>query len=224
VDLPAQEVTRAFGIRTFTPSPMLMAPEETTSSSGTITKGITAIIAVVVLAIATQSLWNRSSAPAGVRKTATLVSPLVTGKTGMMAGKSCTLTKQTTVEISRVRSKYDWLEYALDDGELLVGGMNVGANEWFLFQLEKTELSPQQAAALHAGSQITIGGKTLRVEDVFQYRTPTRTGFGLLARSGSDRAIVRWTENRVDVYLGIPVAEKEVLGAFGSRLPGNSTR
>jgi hypothetical protein len=215
VDVPAEEVTKAFGTQTFSSGPAFRATEEepSSSSSGTMSKIMVGVV-VAVIALAGQTWWKKSQQPAGTKKSATLVVSLPAGRTGSVGGKLCTLTGQTKVEIWRVGSKYDWMEYALDDGSLLVGGMNVGANEWFLFHAEPMDLTPQQAATLRAGSQVTIAGKTLRVEDLFQYRTPTQAGFGVLARNGNDRAIVRWTENAVEVYLGAPVAEKEVLAAF----------
>jgi hypothetical protein len=215
IDVPAQDVTRAFGIQAVPVAPVLRAGETETTSFGGMTKFIVIGI-VAVIGFSMYQSWRKPRMPAGIRKSATLVAPLTTGRTGSVGGKLCTLTGQATVEVCRVGAKYDWMEYALDDGSLLVGGMNVGANEWFVFEsaLPDGELTPQLAATLGAGKTIALGGKTFRVEDLFQYRTATASGFGLLARVGNDRAIVRWTENGVTAYVGRPIPETEVLAAF----------
>ena len=234
VDVPAQEVRRAFGLPDLAPATAVRSAyaarsDEEPSASGWISKvAVAALIAIIGYGAYTK--WNRSRLQEAPRQSLTRVTLLPTGMTGSLAGKLYTVGGQATVQVFRPASRYNWLEYHLQDDAgkpaLLIGGLNVGANEWFLFQPVPADglPSPRQAAALRVGDAVNFGGRAWRVLDLFQCRVVNREGqapvvgeFGFLARMADDRALVRWSENAIGYFIGRQVPEKEVLAAFVPR-------
>jgi hypothetical protein len=88
------------------------------------------------------------------------------------------------------------------------------ASHWHLLQPAKppTPLTPMEAAALRPGSLLMLNSVGLTVRDLFQ--SPTIGKFGLLAQSDKEWAVVRWTADNIEFYLGKLLTEKEVLASF----------
>jgi len=224
VDVPVDDVASGFNLPTEKLTGGGLALNETESSTGTSWPILPKLIAVgvaVLISVATYSASRKPRLTGGApKKPQTRTSPLATGASGTLATKHTTIAEHAVVEIASVGALYDWHEYHLrgDAGEsaLLICGLTGDAAQWHLFRPARPfgALTPPQAAALRAGETLMVGERTLKIQTLFQARSPGGVMFGFLARAGNDWGVVRWTQNAIEFYLGSPLPEKEVLAAF----------
>jgi hypothetical protein len=236
MDVPREDVQRAFSLPNVMPMPSSGAfyessQDATPASSGLIGKIAMAII-IAVIGFVTYWNWQTNRLTSAPRKIITRTQPLTIGAAGSLVGTRYKVQGEAIVDIHRPGSYHNWDEYylqdAADEPAALIGGLNVGTNEWFLFRPVSAEglPSPRQAAALRVGDTVNLAGKTLRVLDLLLCRVVIREGqvptvyeFGFLASSGNDRCLARWSEDGIQYYRGHRVDTKEVLAAFAIRRP-----
>jgi hypothetical protein len=195
------------------------APSGPSTNTRILPKLIPVIIAAVVAVIAVSGFITsrKSRASAVPRKQRTPPALLSTGATGALDGRVYLVSIHSVVGIARTGSRYDWHEYALSGGSRLINNLTGDATQWHLLHPAKpsTPLTPVAAAALRAGGALTIGDSTLTVHDLFQ--APAEGKFGLLAQSGNQWAMLRWTADTVECVLGRALSGNEVLDAFRPR-------
>ena len=191
ITLDAGEATKAFNLPApprlahgLAASQSLPADDDGTSSSG----GILKMIVVLVVAVASYFSFQ----PSRSRSLRPLVKPpppaaiLPTGATGVLGGQRFTVTGCSIVEIARVGSRYDQVEYELADSEggraLLVCGFNNKSSEWHLFRpvSPAVPLTPGEAASKCAGNGVTLDGHEKKVQHLFRSRwlNPSGTSKG----------------------------------------------
>lgn len=212
MDLPPDEVARGFGLQ-----PVLRPPvdEEPESSSMGMLMPVIVFVVVTVMAFGFLKWWF-SRVPALPPKLPSRVASLSVGATGTLAGTVFAVTGRATMAIGRTGSRYDWHEYYLQDAAgdraLLVGGLDLGSNEWHLLRPVSITLLPRQAATLRYGDRVQLEGLDLQIVDLFK----TSLQFGFLARSTNETAIVRWNEEMTEAFVGTRVPAGEVQAAFAA--------
>jgi hypothetical protein len=203
IDVSVDDVASGFNlpVEKLTGGGLALADTETEAKPSVIPKLIPVIIIGVVALIAFTSYFKteRRRLSAAPRKQQTPPSRF----------PGCSV-----IEIARTGSRYDWHEYPRGDGALLINGLTGDFSQWHLFRPAQpaAPLTPVAAAALRAGNLLILDSVSLTVRDLFQ--APTTGKFGLLAQSDKEWAVVRWTADNVEYYLGRALTEKEVLAAF----------
>ncbi len=222
MNISAADIANAFGIGTAAPANAGMALTESdqpaSSSSGTIVKVISVAVSLLIGLASYSHFRSPRSRSAAPKKPKTRVSPLNTGAAGNLGAKYVTVAGHTVVEIAKTGAIYDWHEYRFrDDDALLICGLNGYDTQWHLLRPVQpvAPLTPAQAAALRIDDTLTLDERTLKVQALFQSRAAGTVMFGFIASAGNDWALVRWTQNEIEFYLGAALPEPEVLAAFG---------
>ncbi len=197
---------------------------------------------VVVGALVSTILGSKSRSP-GRRPAQTAVRPLppppvlAAGARGTLGGAAYTLAGKGTVEVTRVSGKQERTEYRLDgeNGEaaLLVHALAGVGRQWHLLRRVAPAQAPLgsgfEAAAIKRGGLVRLGDKPLNVTDIFRLQTkanegdapgegawwPARVRYGFTASATGLWLLARWDEQEIAFFAGSPVAETEVLAAFG---------
>jgi hypothetical protein len=157
---------------------------------------------------------------------------LAANASGNLAGQTYTVTGYDQVEIGRTRGRQQGREYLLassnQESARLLQGVAGGTREWHLLRREDPppDLSPYRAAALRRGGAVTLGGKTVRVTELFltELRGRQRQGaaepatrelyYGFLVNTGPEIWLARWNEHELTVHRGTRLEEAAVRAAF----------
>jgi hypothetical protein len=162
---------------------------------------------------------------------------LAAGARGTLGGAAFTLAGKGAVEVTRVSGKQERTEYRLDgeNGEaaLLVHGLAGAGRQWHLLRrvapAEVPLASGFEGAAIKRGGLVRLGDRPLNVTDIFRLQTkasegdaagegawwPARVRYGFTASATGLWLLARWDEQEIAFFAGSPVAEAEVLAAFG---------
>jgi len=205
------------------------------SSPGTAGKAIVAVAMSAFMAFFIFGIWKAgepaTNAPPPVRTAPAL--RLNPGSRGVLAGTTYTITNHALVEVADVAGKFQRHEYPLvgpdGPGTLLVQGLGAGAHEWHLL----TPVDPPQsfnalvAATRKPGQMLAVAGHTYTVSGLFLSRTMEQDGtpdamaapdlirYGFVAQSNGNLLVARWTQFGLQLHLGVPLTEAEVLAALG---------
>jgi hypothetical protein len=150
-----------------------------------------------------------------------------------LAGTNYAIASHALVEVADVVGKFQRHEYPLvgpdGPGALLVQGLGAGAHEWHLL----TPVDPPQgltalvAATRKPGQLLAVAGRTFTVSGLFVSRTIEQDGavdpmaapdlirYGFVAQSSGNLLVARWTQFGLQLHLGVPLTEAEVLAALG---------
>jgi hypothetical protein len=196
------------------------------------------IIGGAVVLVAMISLVNLRSCNSSTRRREPLaVQPapkmqLSDGAAGSLLGRTYTIRSHALVEVSRVGARFERHEYELvtesGDEALLVDRLD-GKRGWHLLQRwpSPPSLSPESAAGLRLGEAISLDGRALPVQGMFQTRTlsctalqgfastPGTVAYGLVAQSADEVLVARWVEREIQCFSARELKESTVLTAFG---------
>ena len=218
LDVPADEVASAFGLSPERPTnigglPLAETGTRQETKSGIVPKAIL-VASIALVGLVAFAGFSAAKKPGTAAKQQTPPARLAGNASGTLHGQLCVVTGHAVAGIARVGSRYDWHEYALSDGALLINNLTGDASQWHLLRPAQPAepLTPVAAAALRSGSALKLDGITLTVRDLFQM--PVAGKYGLLAQSGNEWAVVRWTADNIEFYCGPALAEKEVLASF----------
>ncbi|MBM3858811.1 MAG: DUF4178 domain-containing protein [Verrucomicrobia bacterium] len=219
IDVTVDDVASGFGlpVEGLTGGGLALESAETGRTTGSswpvLPKVILVFVAgLIAFAAYTASKERRFGAVPVKQKTPPV--RLVVRASGALGGQFYTVTGHAVIEIARVGSRYDWHEYTLDNKLLLINNLTGNASHWHLLRPAQpaASLTPTAAAALRANDPLSLDGATLTVRDLFQ--APGAGMFGLLAQSGNEWAVVRWTARDIECYRGASLPEKDVVAAF----------
>ena len=245
LDMPADGVAAAFGFTppSAPGTVKLLHPEAhpfdaPAQRSGSLVTKIVLVVLGVVGLFSARSCLSGLNVKEVVRPTAARrVAPpalLVSGQRGTLAQTTFTVTGQAVMEIGRASGRHERREYTLaveDNGPaLLINALSGGAKEWHLFRpvAAPAGLTPYDAAALRKGAPFALPDRTLPLSDLYLSRTVSQDGtsegalpgnveYGFVAGVGTTQglALARWNEREIHAWLGQPLAEAEILRAFG---------
>jgi hypothetical protein len=180
------------------------------------TKLIPVVIGGIILFVLLAGIFSpkKTKTPASPPKPKTPPARLAANASGTLNGQHRSVTGHTVAEIARVGARYNCHEYTLSDGALLINGLTGDPSQWHLLNPARPvePLTPVTAATLRSGNKLKLNKSALIVRDIFQM--PATGKYGLLAQSGDDWAVVRWTADNIESYLGRALNEKDVLAAF----------
>jgi len=220
IDVSVDDVASGFNLPVEKLTGGGLALAETGSDAETSPSIVPKLIPVIILGVVGLIMFTSYSSSRKPRlvpvpqKQQTPPARLSAGASGTLNGQVCSVTGHAVVAIARVGSRYDWHEYTLSDGALLINNLTGNASQWHLLKPARPPmpLTPKEVAALRAGSLLMLDSVGLTVRDLFQ--TSGGGKFGLLAQSDKEWAVVRWTADNVEFYLGRALTEKEVLASF----------
>jgi len=220
IDVPMEEVAAAFRLPAEKLAGSGLVAEQPLKPASTSLRNVLPLVSLGILVVVawvaflSYSKPECASAPFAPKRVKTLPARLSANASGTLHGRLLAVRSHAVVEVARVGLRYPCHEYTLSDGSLLIHGLNGQPSDWHLLRPAAlpASLTPTQAAALRAGDRLTLDGVEWTVRDLFQL--PGAGKFGLLAQSDKQWAVLRWTPESLEGYLGGALTEKEVLEAF----------
>ena len=246
LDASAESVADAFNIpRDAAPgtASYLAAASRNVGSSGGRSGG--GIVKIVMALVSVVSLFSAYSCFSGNRPSLLASKPrpkIAAPALQLAAGAQTTLAQQRyvvdshqLVEIARVAGRHDRREYQLRDDAsqpaLLVNALSGGSKEWHLFRpaAVPAELTPYEAATKRKGAAVSVGGRSMRIIDLFQAKSLATEGagnnqlrsaavqYGFVANDAGNWLIARWTENQIQFLHGTAIPDAQITAALGQR-------
>lgn len=233
-DLSVDTVNSAFNLRSAAASSYrgFLPGQRAGSPSSGLSWLVLGLLALVIAVIGYASCFSKRPAP-GPRRTSAPAAMLSIGSSGTLDGRRFRVQSQAMVEVARVGTLCEQLEYELtdpngDERALLVGGFTPGKNDWCLWTpipLQKPP-SPAQAAKVQTGQRVQLEEEGVVVSELFQvtvqrveppattHPAPGDVLYGFAAQSGSTPFMARWNDQGITCFRGKKLSAAEVKSAF----------
>jgi hypothetical protein len=226
--ITAMSVAHAFNISPSTLSELRLSGVTNYSHSSFPAGAIFGLIGFIILLLILLPSISSSPRPPAVVHVAAPSAALTVGSSGNLEGKSYAIVSDALVEVREMGTIFQRHEFHLRDqdgnGALLIHGWKPGANDWYLFTLlEPSEpMTPQQAAAVQLGNNVTIGNMTNIANELFSFTTlnvktsdilQSKTGevfYAFSGQSGPLLSLVRWNDSVITYYSGSALLEDPV--------------
>lgn len=233
--VPHRAVARAFNLgRTSAIAPFVSAPKTFWSDRFMQITAVVVVLAIGVLGWLGYKYFSENRAASSNKLQVAAPSRLALGQRVSLAGKTYSMGAHALIHVGQPGQRFERHEYALidtfDDGGLLVNGLDGNLQHWHLLKIipAPPDLTPVSAAKFKSTQQVQVGGRLVRVAQVFQTRVVSSEGssraelwpdavqYGFVGRSAEDWIVARWSDKGLQLFQGKPVDAAEVASALAA--------